>query len=113
MRLECYREFLVGMDCWAYLTVPIYQGDRLWGLLATYQNSSPRDWILLEVQSIAPITEELGVAIQQAAIPVATFPASNGSNKMPIYRRSNVKPDRSIRSMGRGFGKNMARNGYA
>jgi signal transduction histidine kinase len=64
----CYLEFLAGMDCRAYLTAPIYCGDRLWGLLATYQNVTPRHWTPLEVQLITQTTEELGVAIQQAEL---------------------------------------------
>jgi signal transduction histidine kinase len=65
---DCYVEFLAGFDCRAYLTAPIFLGDRLWGLLATYQNQVPRHWQTLEVQLIGQAAEQLGVAIQQAEL---------------------------------------------
>jgi signal transduction histidine kinase len=64
----CYLEFLAGFNCRAYLTAPIYVGDRLWGLLATYQNDAPPQWQPLEVSLVAQTAEELGVAIQQAEL---------------------------------------------
>jgi methyl-accepting chemotaxis protein PixJ len=32
------------MEAKAYVIVGIYQGENLWGLLAAYQNSRPRNW---------------------------------------------------------------------
>jgi signal transduction histidine kinase len=64
----CYLDFLAGFNCRAYLTAPIYLGDRLWGLLACYQNETPRQWQPLEVSLVAQTAEELGVAIQQAEL---------------------------------------------
>jgi GAF domain-containing protein len=48
--------------------VPIPQGDKLWGLLVAYQNSQPRYWHEEEVNLLAQVGVQLGVAIQQAEL---------------------------------------------
>ncbi len=50
----------------AYAVVPIMLGSRLWGLLAACQNSAPRYWEADEVELLAQIGGQLGVALQQA-----------------------------------------------
>ena len=48
--------------------VPISQGDKLWGLLVAYQNSQPRFWKEEEVNLLAQVGIQLGIAIQQAEL---------------------------------------------
>ncbi len=48
--------------------VPISQGDQLWGLLVAYQNSQPRYWKDEEVNLLAQVGTQLGIAIQQAEL---------------------------------------------
>jgi len=62
----CYIEALEGIQARAYIIVPIFAGERLWGLLGVYQNSGPRQWTELEVNVVSQICGQLGVAIQQA-----------------------------------------------
>ncbi|MEO0455236.1 MAG: GAF domain-containing protein [Cyanobacteria bacterium P01_A01_bin.114] len=62
----CYIELLEHLQARAYLTVPIYLGEQLWGLLACYQNSGPRDWQTEEIRMVQRIGDQLGVTIQQA-----------------------------------------------
>jgi len=66
----CYIELLETLQARAYLIVPIYTGtdQRLWGILACYQNSGPRHWQPEECQMVARIGNQLGVAIQQAEL---------------------------------------------
>ena len=64
----CYLELLESMDARAYIIVPIYSGRRLWGLLACYQNDSPRDWQDGESQMLVRVGAQLGVAIQHAEL---------------------------------------------
>ncbi|MDZ8054721.1 MAG: PAS domain S-box protein [Aulosira sp. ZfuVER01] len=52
----------------AYLTVPILCGDKLWGLLTSYQNSEPRQWKTEEINIAVQIGNQLGVALQQAQL---------------------------------------------
>ncbi|WP_204106551.1 MULTISPECIES: GAF domain-containing protein [Spirulina sp. CCY15215] len=63
----CYVELLERIQARAYLTVGIYQGTKLWGLLATYQCSAPRTWEQGEIRLLVQIAEQLGVALQQAS----------------------------------------------
>ncbi|HEY9889542.1 MAG TPA: ATP-binding protein, partial [Candidatus Obscuribacterales bacterium] len=64
----CYIELLETLQARAYIIVPIYSNQRLWGLLACYQNSGPRQWHDEDSQMLARIGAQLGVAIQQAEL---------------------------------------------
>ncbi len=65
---DCYLELLASLEARAYLIVPIFQGDRLWGLLASYQNDGPRQWQPDDIQIATQVGNQLGVAIQQAEL---------------------------------------------
>ncbi|NJN61545.1 MAG: GAF domain-containing protein, partial [Coleofasciculaceae cyanobacterium RL_1_1] len=62
----CHVELLEQFEARAYMLVPIFQGDHLWGILAAYQNNGPRDWETDEVRLLARIGDQLGVALKQA-----------------------------------------------
>jgi PAS domain S-box-containing protein len=64
----CYLDLLESLQARAYITVPIFCGNQLWGLLATYQNAGPRHWQLAEIQMMSKIGVQLGVAVQQAEL---------------------------------------------
>ena len=64
----CYIKLLEGFQAKAYITVPIFCGNKLWGLLATYQNTSPRQWEAAEINIVVQIGNQLGVALQQAEL---------------------------------------------
>ena len=61
----CYMDLLEQFEAKAYLTVPIFQSNKLWGLLASYQNSSTREWEDYEVSAMGQIAVLLEVALQQ------------------------------------------------
>lgn len=63
---SCYLESLEKFQAKAYINVPIFQGDKLWGLMAAYQNSTPRHWEEWEVQIMLKVSYPLGIALQQA-----------------------------------------------
>lgn len=65
---SCYLELLESIQARSYVIVPIFCGSQLWGLLAAYQNSSPRHWQTAEVQMVLQISDQLGVAVQQAEL---------------------------------------------
>ena len=65
---ECYLQLLEKFQARAYLTVPIFLGDRLWGLLGNYQNSAPRSWRIQEINTVLQISLQLGVALQQTEL---------------------------------------------
>jgi len=62
----CYTELLEQFEAKAYITVPIFKQNKLWGLLASYQNSAPRHWEEFEVNVMQQIAVLLGVAMQQS-----------------------------------------------
>jgi signal transduction histidine kinase len=59
---------LESMEARAYMIVPIFQGEKIWGLLAAYQNTQPRDWQENEVDLLVQIGSQLGVGLQQAEL---------------------------------------------
>ncbi|MEA5582766.1 GAF domain-containing protein [Nodularia harveyana UHCC-0300] len=64
----CYINLLEQLQARAYIICPIFSGHQLWGLLAVYQNSNPRQWQNSEIQIVAQISSQLGVAVQQAEL---------------------------------------------
>ncbi|MGF2037580.1 MAG: GAF domain-containing sensor histidine kinase [Nostoc sp. CmiVER01] len=64
----CHIALLELMQVRAYIIVPIFQGEKLWGLLAAYQNIKPRDWQEDEVDLLMQIGTQLGVGLQQAEL---------------------------------------------
>ncbi|MBE9004209.1 PAS domain S-box protein [Fortiea sp. LEGE XX443] len=65
---SCYVNLLERFQAKAYIVVPIFHGSQLWGLLASYQNSSPRQWKTGEINIVVQIGNHLGVALQQAEL---------------------------------------------
>jgi GAF domain-containing protein len=63
---NCYIETLKQYQVQAYAIVPIYLGKKLWGLLAAYQNSGPRQWQASEVNLLSQVGQQLGAALQLA-----------------------------------------------
>ncbi|XPM54876.2 MAG: histidine kinase dimerization/phospho-acceptor domain-containing protein [Leptolyngbya sp. IPPAS B-1204] len=64
----CYLRLLEQFQARAYVIVPIHLGSQLWGLLAAYQNSGPRQWQESEIQIMIQVSQQLGVAVQQAEL---------------------------------------------
>jgi two-component system sensor histidine kinase/response regulator len=65
---ECYLSLLQRIQAQAYAIVPIFCGKKLWGLLAAYHNAAPHQWQETEVQILAQVSSQLGVAVQQAEL---------------------------------------------
>ncbi|WP_449418208.1 GAF domain-containing protein [Phormidium nigroviride] len=64
----CYIDLLEQFQARAYIIAPIFCSSKLWGLLATYQNSDIREWGEAEIKMVVQIGAQLGVAIQQAEL---------------------------------------------
>ncbi len=65
---QYYINLLEQFQAKAYITVPIFCKNQLWGLLTSYQNSTPREWKTEEISIAVQIAEQLGVALQQAQL---------------------------------------------
>ncbi|WP_017715176.1 response regulator [Kamptonema formosum] len=65
---SCYIELLERLQAKAYVAVPIFCGEKLWGLLAAYQNRSSRQWKKTEISTAVHIGNQLGIALQQAEL---------------------------------------------
>ena len=63
---DCYIDVLKSYQARSYVIIAIYLDNHLWGLLAAYQNSGPRQWQENELQLLVQIAEQLGIALKQA-----------------------------------------------
>ena len=64
----CYLRSLEKYQAKAYIIVPIFQNDKLWGLFAVYQNSGTRQWKSSELNLMLKVVPQLGIAIEQAEL---------------------------------------------
>ena len=60
---DCHVALLEQFQAKAFVLVPILQGDKLWGLIGVYQNSSPRNWQANDVELLAQISSQVAVAL--------------------------------------------------
>ncbi len=65
---DCHIQLLEQFQAKAYVIAPILQVEKLWGLLAGYQNDGPRQWLQDDVDLMAQIGAQMGIALQQAKL---------------------------------------------
>lgn len=63
-----YVDLLDQLQARAYIIAPIVQGEKVWGLLAAYQNGAPRTWLKTDVSILVQLSGQLAVAVQQAEL---------------------------------------------
>ncbi|MBD3562588.1 sensor domain-containing diguanylate cyclase, partial [Planktothrix sp. FACHB-1355] len=52
----------------AQITVPLLEGNHLWGLLCVYQCSSPRSWTAVEIQFVQQLAAQFSVALKHSEL---------------------------------------------
>ncbi|MDZ8027717.1 MAG: GAF domain-containing protein [Nostoc sp. DedQUE11] len=65
---QCHIDNLEQFQIRAFVLAPIFVGQKLWGLLASYQHSGPRQWKAPEIDFLSQIAAQMGVALQQAEL---------------------------------------------
>lgn len=65
---QCHLDILLQFHIRAYATVPIFIGQKLWGVLAAYQHSQPHEWQPQEIQFLSQVATQLGFAVKQAEL---------------------------------------------
>jgi PAS domain S-box-containing protein len=65
---DCYKKMMAQCQVQANLVVPILESDQLWGLLITHQCSEPRHWSSFEVNFLADLANQVGIALYQATL---------------------------------------------
>ncbi len=65
---QCHLAFYEQLCIKAFITVPIFVGQDLWGILSAYQHKEPRQWEPVEVEFASQIAAQLGVALQHASL---------------------------------------------
>jgi|GEM_PF-1620528 len=64
----CYREMLQSIEVQANLSIPILQGNKLWGLLVAHHCSQPRPWQDWEVDLLQQLSNQVSIALQQSEL---------------------------------------------
>lgn len=62
---DCYLKLLELFQIRAYMLIPIFKGEQLWGLLGVYQNTIKRNWSSNELRLLEQVADQLGIALQQ------------------------------------------------
>ena len=65
---QCHLDILEQFQVKAYVVVPVFIANKLWGLLSAYQNSKTRYWEPEDVRLLEQIANQMGVALQQAEL---------------------------------------------
>ena len=65
---RCHIDILKQFKVRAYAIAPIFVEHKLWGLLGAYEHHSPRAWTQADVDFLAQIGSQLGVAIQSSLL---------------------------------------------
>jgi signal transduction histidine kinase len=63
---DCYIQSLEKYQARAYLIVPIFQDEQLWGLIGAYQNDNVRVWQEIDIDLMIQVANQLAIALQQA-----------------------------------------------
>jgi PAS domain S-box-containing protein len=66
--VPCYVEFLQKFAVKASSIVPIHLRDELWGLLIVHHCQAPRAWQSNEVEILAQLSTQIGIALTQAQL---------------------------------------------
>ncbi|MFN6478732.1 GAF domain-containing protein [Nostoc sp. DedQUE07] len=85
---DCYIKILETYQAKAYIIVAIFQGEQLWGLLAAYQNSQPRQWKDSEVRLMVQVASLSSIAIQQVQYQQQLYHRSEESAKLVERERT-------------------------
>ncbi|MBS9386030.1 MAG: GAF domain-containing protein [Dolichospermum sp. BR01] len=64
---ECYRNLLAQFQIKANLVIPIFQQEKLWGLLSN-QCGTSRQWQPWEIDFLQKLAIQVGIAIQQSEL---------------------------------------------
>ncbi|MEA5509130.1 GAF domain-containing protein [Crocosphaera sp. UHCC 0190] len=64
----CHIDILAQFQVRAFVVVPVFVRNQLWGLLGVYQNTGPRSWQKREVNLLKQVANQLGVAIDQTEL---------------------------------------------
>ncbi|MEM7714241.1 MAG: chemotaxis protein CheB [Cyanobacteria bacterium P01_A01_bin.68] len=62
---DCHREIYQKLQVKAFCIAPVFQSNKLWGLLAAYQNEYPRQWKEGEIRLLTQTGIQLGISIAQ------------------------------------------------
>ncbi len=65
---SCYIESLEQFQLRAYVIIPIFVDDQLWGLLAACQHQGAREWQSWEITLLQQISLQLAIALRQSQL---------------------------------------------
>ncbi len=64
----CHMELFAQLQATASLTVPILQGEKLWGLLIAHHCRGMRQWQSYEIELLQQLATQVAIALQQAEL---------------------------------------------
>ena len=64
----CHLAALQKFQIRAYLIIPVFVGEQLWGLIAAYNHSQPKFWQQKEINLFEKVSNHLGIALKQSEL---------------------------------------------
>jgi methyl-accepting chemotaxis protein PixJ len=80
---DCHVGILQNFEIKACAIVPIFQKQRLWGVLCAYQHTEFRQWEEDEVKFLTQISHQLGEALEKAELAVEKLAAEKHKQELP------------------------------
>jgi PAS domain S-box-containing protein len=74
---SCYKALLDEYQVKAYLVVPLFQNDQLWGLLIAHHCLEPRRWQPFEIDFLYQLANQVGIALTQSDLLAQTTTQRN------------------------------------
>ncbi|MGB3300210.1 MAG: GAF domain-containing protein, partial [Phormidesmis sp.] len=65
---QCHIDMYDQFKIKAFITVPIFVEQNLWGILGVYQHQATRQWEAADVEFVSHTAAQLGVAMQHASL---------------------------------------------
>ncbi|UBF27941.1 GAF domain-containing protein [Kovacikia minuta CCNUW1] len=95
---DCHIEALEYYQVKACAVVAIFQGQKLWGLLSTFQNRDSRHWEEADIHLLMKIANQLGIALQQAEFMAQVEAKEVQLEKLAARERATDRVIQKIRS---------------
>ncbi|WP_264325057.1 response regulator [Romeriopsis navalis] len=92
----CYVNFLSQYGVIAQLSVPILQGDKLWGLLIAHHCQQARPWHPLELDLLEQLATQVGIAVKQSNLYETIQMELDSRSRMEIELRESESAIRAL-----------------
>jgi methyl-accepting chemotaxis protein PixJ len=93
---DCHRQMLTDCQIRASIVAPIFQNQKLIGLLCVHQCNGPRDWIVEEVDLVKQAAIQMGFALDQGYLLAYTEQARREARQEADQRADQQQQEKEL-----------------